>query len=98
MTRTVFGDTGYCVATSRGADGLSQRAAQVAQQIGDVKIVASEMVLIEYLNVMSKYGPNQRRMAVDTVKNLRSDPRVEVVPVTSQQFWEAVQYYESRLD
>ena len=98
MTRTVFGDTGYWVATTRNSDELNRRAAQVAQQIGEVKIVTSEMVLIEYLNLMSKYGPAQRRAAIETVTNLRNQPNVEIVPVTSQQFWDAAQYYGARLD
>ena len=56
------------------------------------------MVLIEYLNEMSKHGQNQRRLAVQTVIDLQNDPDVEVVAVTSQQFWEAVQFYGDRLD
>ncbi len=96
--RTVFGDTGYWIAISRRADGLHQRARLVAQQIGDVRIVTSEMVLIEYLNEMSKHGEQQRRMAVETVNDLRNDDNVEIVPVTSEQFWEAVQYYDSHRD
>lgn len=96
--RAVFGDTGYWIAISRRADGLHQRARLVAQQIGDVRIVTSEMVLIEYLNEMSKHGEQQRRMAVETVNDLRYDDNVEIVPATSQQFWEAVQYYDSHRD
>ena len=56
------------------------------------------MVLIEYLNEMSKHGEQQRRMAVETVNDLRYDDNVEIVPATSQQFWEAVQYYDSHRD
>ena len=96
--KIVFGDTGYWIAISRRTDGLHQKARLVAQQIGDVRIVTSEMVLIEYLNEMSKHGPNHRRMAVETVKDLQNDSSVEIVPVTSEQFWEAVEYYGSRLD
>lgn len=96
--RTVFGDTGYWIAISRRADALHQKARQVAQQIGEVRIITSEMVLIEYLNEMSKHGQDHRLMAVATVKDLQNDDNVEIVPVTSQQFWDAVQYYESRPD
>lgn len=37
-------------------------------------------------------------MAVEAVKRLRNDRNVEIIPTTSQQFWEAVQYYDSRRD
>ena len=96
--KTVFGDTSYWIAISRRADALHQKARQVARQLGSFRTVTSEMVLIEYLNEMSKHGQNQRRLAVQTVIDLQNDPDVEVVAVTSQQFWEAVQFYGDRLD
>ena len=97
MTK-VFADSGYWIAVTRTGDGLHQTARLVIQQIGPVKIITSELVLVEYLNDMSKLGEYYRRLAVDTVRDLRNDDNVEIVPVTSQQFWEAVEHYDSHRD
>jgi predicted nucleic acid-binding protein len=94
----VFADSGYWIALLRSRDALHQKAQHLAQQFRDYKIVTSELVLVEYLNDMSKLGGGYRRMAVDAVKRLRNDRNMEIVPTTSQQFWEAVQYYGSRRD
>ena len=96
--RKVFADTSYWIAVTRTGDGLHRKARVVTQRIGRVKIITSELVLVEYLNDMSKLGEYYRRLAVDTVRDLQSDDNVEIVPATSQQFWEAVQYYDSRPD
>lgn len=32
------------------------------------------------------------------MRDLRNDDNVEIVPVTSQQFWEAVEHYDSHRD
>ena len=94
----VFADSGYWIAVTRTGDGLHRKARLVVQQISPVKIITSELVLVEYLNDMSKLGEYYRRLAVDTVRDLRNDNNVEIVPVTSQQFWEAVEYYDSHRD
>ena len=94
----VFADSGYWIAITRTGDGLHRKARVVTQQIGPVKIFTSELVLVEYLNDMSKLGEYYRRLAVDTVRDLQNDSNVEIVPATSRQFWEAVQYYDSRRD
>jgi predicted nucleic acid-binding protein len=47
---------------------------------------------------LSKYGATNRRLAVDTIRQLISDPNVEIVPQTSQQFMAAMDRYGDRLD
>ena len=95
---TIFADSGYWIAVTRTGDALHQKALLVARQISPFKTITSELVLIEYLNDMSRLGEGYRRLAVEMVKDLRNDPDVEIVPATSHQFWEAVQYYDSRRD
>lgn len=94
----VFADSGYWIAVTRTGDSLHRKARLVVRQISPVKIITSELVLVEYLNDMSKLGGYYRRLAVDTVRDLRNDNNVEIVPATSQQFWEAVEYYDSHRD
>ena len=94
----VFADSGYWIALSRSGDALHRKAQRLARQFRDHTIVTSELTLVEFLNDMSKLGGGYRRVAVDKVNQLRNDRNVEIVPVTSQQFWAAAQYYGARLD
>ena len=97
MTK-VFADSGYWIALQHPGDELHQKANLVQQQLGSLQVVTSEMVLSEFLNHMSRLGQYNRLLAFNEAVRLRNDPDVEVVPVTSQQFWEAVEHYGSRLD
>lgn len=56
------------------------------------------MVLIEVLNHFSRGGENSRRAAVEVIAELNADPDVDVIPLTSEQFADAVDRYGSRLD
>ena len=94
----VFADTGYWIATLDPNDSLHERAEAVTRQLGDCQIVTTEIVLIELLNCVSKWGEDFRKLASATVANLRTSPGVEIVAQTSDQFEAAVELYSSRLD
>ena len=97
MVRTVFADAGYWIALSTPRD--EHRMAQdVARQLAPLRIVTTEMVLVEFLTFMSRRGRHGRERAAHVVKELISDPYVEVVPQTSAQFEAALDRYASRLD
>lgn len=53
----VFADTGYWIALLNSRDGLHQRASAVSRDFSLDQIVTSEMVLTEFLNSFSDYGP-----------------------------------------
>ena len=94
----VFADTGYWIAIVNPRDGLHQRAQNVARQLGSHRIVTSEMVLAEFLNHMSHIGRYERHLAVETVRRLRANSAVKIVPQTTTQFWAATERYRERLD
>ena len=96
--RIIFADTGYWIAMANPNDELHERAKFVTEQLGDIEIVTSEMVLAEFLNFMGKHGEHKRRLAVDTMEQIMNDPNVEVVLQTSDQFRAAVELYASRID
>ena len=98
MTQAVFADSGYWTALARVNDALHEKALAVAENFSARRIITSEMVLVEFLNNLSKYGATNRRLAVDTIRQLISDPNVEIVPQTSQQFMAAMDRYGERLD
>ena len=56
-----------------------------AERLGSRRIVTSDMVLVEFLNHVSRFG------AANTIRQLISDPNVEIVPQTSQQFMTALE-------
>ena len=94
----VFADTGYWIAIVNPRDGLHQRAQSIARQLGPNQIVTSEMVLAEFLNHMSQLGQHDRRLSIETVRRLRANSALEIVPQTSTQFWAATGRYGERLD
>lgn len=96
--RTVFADTGYWIALLNPHDELHERARQVSESLGPMCIVTSEMVLVELLNYYAKRGAAKRNAVVDLVRKLHENPNVIVVPQTSIQYKEGLDFYANRLD
>jgi len=96
--REVFADAGYWIAMYNPHDSLHQKAHDVTAQLGPVRIVTSEMVLVEFLNYASKRGYQVRHMAAKAADTMRIDPSLYIAPQTSQQFQAAILRYSSRLD
>ena len=96
--RTVFADAGYWIALLMPSDELRQRAENVATQLGPFRVVTTEMVLVEVLNFATRQGGFTRALAADKVKEWLTDPRVDVVPQTDDQFRDALDLYSNRLD
>lgn len=76
----VFADTGYFVAIINPGDSLHQTAMAVSQQLGQVSIVTSEMVLVEALN--TAMGSHLRAVAAKIVNEITADAAIQVVPQT----------------
>ena len=96
--RTVFADAGYWIALLMPNDELRQRAENVAIQLDPFRVVTTEMVLVEVLNFATRQGDHARALAADKVKDWLTDPRVDVVPQTDDQFRDALDLYSNRLD
>ena len=96
--KTLFADTGYWIALLNPRDNLHERAKQLATQLAPFRIVTTEMVLVEFLTSVSAGGQQLRQRAAETVRSLKIDPNVEVVPQTSNQFEDALDLYASRPD
>ena len=96
--RTVFADTGYWMAMFNPRDQLHENAKIITAQLGNVRIVTSQMVLVEFLNHMGGSGQQLRDGAVTAVNELTKDPSVEIVPQSDVLFDSAVTLYSSRLD
>ena len=96
--REVFADTGYWIAMFNPHDELYEKAMSVTQQLGSLRVVTTEMVLVEFLNFVGNEGRHQRRLAATTAQGLRANPEVEMVAQTSIQLEAAIELYASRLD
>ena len=96
--RTVFADSGYWIAMHDPSDQLHLEAAAVTEGLGACRIVTSQMVLVEFLNYMSRHGQSLREGAMSVVTCLTNTLSIEVVPQTQGQFDEAAAMYSSRSD
>ena len=96
--RTVFADSGYWIAMSNPHDQWHETAETITAQLGNLRIVTSQMVLVEFLNFMGGRGQQLRKVVLSAVSNLTEHPGVEIVPQSSVQFDSAVTLYSSRLD
>ena len=95
--KKVFADTGYWIAQVDATDQWHRKAEEVTNQLTPCCIVTTEMVLVEFLNFVTGCRRNLRLCAVERVERLRTDPNVEVVPQTSEQFAEALALFSHRL-
>ncbi len=94
-----FADTFYWAALTHPADRYHPLALVFA---GDFersgRILTSEDVLAEYLNMFSTKGAYWRERAVSVVENLRALPHVEIVPLSSRGFVSGLELYAARPD
>jgi len=91
--KSVFADADYWVALLNPREDLHDKARQVSARLHPVRIVTSEMVLVEVLNILGSRGDLIRGKACEAVQRLRENPNVTVVPQSSAQFAEALAFF-----
>jgi predicted nucleic acid-binding protein len=96
--RVIFADAVYWIAITNPRDALHRRAIEIAEQLGVHRIVTSEMVCVELLNILSGHGSHFRRAAARLVQRLIDSSDIEVVPQTTALFRESLSVYRDRLD
>ena len=94
----VFADTGYWAALQDSRDRLHVRALALTRAIEPLRILTTEMVLVEVLNMFGSRGEQQRRLALEVVARAERSPDVEIVPQTAAQFRAAVERDAERPD
>ena len=95
--RLVFADTGYWIAILAPMDTLNGSALEVSRNLGQIRIITTEMVISELLASLSK-PPELRNTVIKSVEMIFNDPNTEVVPQTSLQFRAAFDRYKARSD
>ena len=94
----VFADTGYWIALLNPRDHLHNKATTVARNYGLGQIITSEMVLTEFLNSFSDYGPRLRQAAARAVASLRDTSEIVIIPQTTLLFERALKRYQDMTD
>ena len=94
--RFIFADTNYWIALVNPRDQIHGKAVSVTQQLSSVRLLTTEMVLVELLN---SFADTPFRRAVSTmVQRLRLDPNLTIVSQTSEQFESALHRYRQASD
>ncbi len=96
--RIVFADAGYWIAALDEDDQLHDTARRIVSNLGQHRIITTQMTLVETLNHMSGLGEYKRRLAYDGVSAIRTNPNVEIVEQTGEQFEDALTCYGARMD
>jgi len=96
--KQVFADTLYWIATARPNDAWAPAAHAARAAAGPATLVTTDEVLGEFLTSLSRGGPAVRRVAVEMVRAILSDPNVHVVPQTRDGFLRGLDRFAARQD
>lgn len=94
----VYADSGYWIAMLNRDDQWNRAAVRAARQTLGRRIVTSEMVIVEFLNGVARFGSQARSQAVITVRGLYNNSNIEVIEQSSIQLAAAVEHYAQRMD
>src|SRR5437660_1699863 len=98
MATTVFADTFYWLALARPRDTWHLATSRWTQANASTRIVTTDEVLTEFLNALASTGPVGRAYAVATVRDVRNDFQISVLPQNRADFDAALVLYEARPD
>lgn len=94
----VFADACYWIALLLERDALHRAVLRLSNEMAHRGILTSEMVLAEFLNSVSRYGPEKRQAAVELIRSFQRSHRVNIVEQSTERFWSAVELYNARPD
>ena len=76
--KVTFADTGYWMAVFSPGDDLHAEALKAKERLGNVILVTTDEVLVEFLNYFSGKGSKLRELAARMVRSMLDDPNVRV--------------------
>jgi predicted nucleic acid-binding protein len=94
--RRVFADALYWLAIFVPGDEWADAAR--AMDCSDTLLVTTEDVLSEFLTAVSSHGDRTRRLACHLVREILSDPAIEVIAQSHESFLAGLALYERRPD
>jgi uncharacterized protein len=96
--RRVFADTFYWIALLNDRDDGHSAAKAISQTLGEATILTTQEVLAEVLTCFCEHGRHTRQTATAFVRNILTDPAIEVRPQSAQSFHDGLALYEARPD
>ncbi len=96
--KQIFLDTFYLQALADPQDNAHNFAINITAKLGTFRGVTSEMVLTELLNALCSRGQFLRQSAIRLTRDLRNDSNTLIIPQTREQFAQAFDFYQRRLD
>jgi predicted nucleic acid-binding protein len=94
----VFADTSYWIALTNVQDADHEKAEEFSASLKPRPVLATEAVLIEYLNYFAGWGPRFRRAAAAAVQAMMATGAVHVVAHSEQAFQAGLALYNARPD
>jgi uncharacterized protein len=95
---SIFVDTAYLVARIDRRDQWRSRAIELTNQISGMRLVTTELVLVEVLNYFSSYRAEVRQEVSNIVRSILNGSEIEIIWQTQELFGLGLTLYESRLD
>ena len=95
---TVFADTGYWIALWNPRDALHQIATALSESLGESDVVTTQLVLVEVLDSVAGEPEFRRSFVAERVQEPEATSYVEVIPLTANQFRDALERYIVRPD
>ena len=96
--KQVFADTLYWVASITLGDPWYAPTLQAVAALGNVHLVTTEEVLVEFLSAYAGRGAFLRQEAFKTVRAILDNAHVIVRPQTHESFMRGLDFYASRAD
>ncbi len=96
--RVLFADAFYWAALLNPGDAFHASVSAFSRTLGSALLVTTDEVLTEVLNWFCRSGPYWRGKAAALIHDLRSDPKVDVLPQTRADFDAGFALYEARPD
>ncbi len=96
--RKVFADTLYWVAIVKPNDPWRESATEAGSSLGNVRLLTTDGVLAEFLNLLCAGGEQLRRKAAEMVRRILDNPNVKVLPQSRDSFLRGVELCEQRAD
>jgi predicted nucleic acid-binding protein len=75
-----------------------QRALKAKKRLGDVILVTTDEVLVEFLNCFSGKGSKLRGLAAEMARSILDNPNVRVHQQTRGSFLSGLELYSQRVD
>jgi hypothetical protein len=95
VTLPIFLDTGYLLALVNTRDKYHTAAVATASEVRP-PFLTTEAVLVELGNALSRSA--WRALGIATLRALRLDPDITLLPVDHELFERAVAFYSARID